>query len=393
MCAAQAQQEPTEGRDPNAPSAPQPAASAAPADQQKTAEPAQPASTPAPFEHSFWDRENDWLFAGVAAGRALDYASTLNLRRRGINEVFLTNSIVDNHPLFAWGSRCRPRRLPSASPTCSIAPGHHRLERWTSAIHAGVGSGGRVTQLRAENAASLMRRGISLRARFVLKEFRYLWGKRLPAQTASGLYRNCDQQRGADLWRPVYYVEKFQGRNRHFPVLNAGATKSPHASRSACAFGPGCIILRALRLHSPSRRRSLVGRRKVSRRSNRAAAFFSALFFLFVAGLSAFHPRRAARSEAPHSACKRGHRLLRRNSPSAGQVAELHAYARPAEARKPSPTRTRGTNCYFLSTSPTGSSCSCSCCSFASLPPTATGRQNGPTPASGRSLFLRRCCC
>src|ERR1700686_247989 len=51
--------------------------------------------------HRFWDRENDWLFAGVGASRALDYASTLNLRRPGIDEIFLTNSIVDNHPLFA----------------------------------------------------------------------------------------------------------------------------------------------------------------------------------------------------------------------------------------------------------------------------------------------------
>ena len=62
-----------------------------------------PAAAPAGLPrttHRFWDRENDWLFAGVGAGRGLDYASTLNIRRRGINEVFLNNSIVDNHPLF-----------------------------------------------------------------------------------------------------------------------------------------------------------------------------------------------------------------------------------------------------------------------------------------------------
>ena len=97
----------------------------------------------APGEHRFWDRENDWLFAGVGAGRALDYASTLNLRRRGINEVFLTNSIVDNHPLFAG--------IEAAATATSIGvsyifhrTGHHRLERWTSAIHAGVGVGGAI---------------------------------------------------------------------------------------------------------------------------------------------------------------------------------------------------------------------------------------------------------
>jgi hypothetical protein len=91
--------------------------------------------------HRFWDRENDWLFAGVAAGRALDYASTLNLRRRGIDEIFLTNSIVDNHPLFAG--------IEAAATAASIGvsylfhrTGHHRLERWTSAIHIGIAVGG-----------------------------------------------------------------------------------------------------------------------------------------------------------------------------------------------------------------------------------------------------------
>jgi hypothetical protein len=91
--------------------------------------------------HHFWDTENDLLFAGVAGGRALDYSSTLNLRRRGIDEIFLTNSIVDNHPLFAG--------IEAAATATSIgvsylfhATGHHRLERWTSAVHIGVAVGG-----------------------------------------------------------------------------------------------------------------------------------------------------------------------------------------------------------------------------------------------------------
>jgi hypothetical protein len=98
-------------------------------------------SLPPQTAHRFWDRENDLLFAGVAAGRALDYASTLNLRRRGIDEIFLTNSIVDNHPLFAG--------IEAAATAASIGvsylfhrTGHHRLERWTSAIHIGVAVGG-----------------------------------------------------------------------------------------------------------------------------------------------------------------------------------------------------------------------------------------------------------
>jgi hypothetical protein len=91
--------------------------------------------------HHFWDRTNDLWFAGVGAGRALDYTSTLNLRRRGIDEAFLTNSIVDNHPLFGG--------IEAAATAASIGvsylfhrAGHHRLERWTSIIHFGVATGG-----------------------------------------------------------------------------------------------------------------------------------------------------------------------------------------------------------------------------------------------------------
>jgi hypothetical protein len=143
VSAAQAQQPPAETRDPNAPSAPQPAGSATPADQKKSSDAAKAANPPAPGVHRFWDRENDWLFAGVGAGRALDYASTLNLRRRGIDEVFLTNSIVDNHPLFGG--------IEVAATAASVGvsylfhrTGHHRLERWTSAIHFGVATGGAI---------------------------------------------------------------------------------------------------------------------------------------------------------------------------------------------------------------------------------------------------------
>src|SRR6266481_6184827 len=47
--------------------------------------------------HRFWDKKNDWLFAGVGAARTLDYFSTLNMRRRGDREVLLTNEIVAQH--------------------------------------------------------------------------------------------------------------------------------------------------------------------------------------------------------------------------------------------------------------------------------------------------------
>ena len=144
--AAFAQQQPDEGRDSNAPEATKPAA---PANLPEKPEPKgnggiAPTVNPiAPGVHPFWDRENDLLFAAVGAGRALDYASTLNLRHRGIDEAFLTNSIVDNHPLFA------AIEIGATAASVGVSyifhrTGHHRLERWTSAIHAGVAVGGAI---------------------------------------------------------------------------------------------------------------------------------------------------------------------------------------------------------------------------------------------------------
>jgi hypothetical protein len=102
---------------------------------------AAPQASPPQATHRFWDRTNDLLFAAVGAGRALDYASTLNLRRRGVDEIFLTNSIVDNHPLFAG--------IEAAGTAASIGvsylfhrTGHHQLERWASIVHFGVATGG-----------------------------------------------------------------------------------------------------------------------------------------------------------------------------------------------------------------------------------------------------------
>ncbi len=94
-------------------------------------------------EHTFWDRENDWLFAGVGAARTLDYFSTLNMRRRGRQEIFLTNDLVDNHAAFAT--------VEAASTGLSLGAayifhhyGHHKLERWTSVVHIGLATTGAV---------------------------------------------------------------------------------------------------------------------------------------------------------------------------------------------------------------------------------------------------------
>jgi hypothetical protein len=93
--------------------------------------------------HRFWDRENAWLFAGVGASRTLDYFSSLNMRRRGRQEIFLTNDAVDNHAAFA--------AIEVSATGVSIGAaylfhryGHHKLERWTSIVHLGLATTGSV---------------------------------------------------------------------------------------------------------------------------------------------------------------------------------------------------------------------------------------------------------
>jgi hypothetical protein len=93
--------------------------------------------------HRFWDKENDWLFAGVGAARTLDFFSTLNMRRRGRQEIFLTNDAVDNHAAFA--------AIEASATGVSIGAaylfhryGHHKLERWTSFVHIGLATAGSV---------------------------------------------------------------------------------------------------------------------------------------------------------------------------------------------------------------------------------------------------------
>src|SRR5712664_3116872 len=96
-----------------------------------------------PRQHRFWDKKNDWLFAGVGAARTFDYFSTLNLRRRGDQEILVTNDLVDNHAAFAV--------VEAAGTGVSIGAsylfhryGHHKLERWTSIVHFGLATSGAV---------------------------------------------------------------------------------------------------------------------------------------------------------------------------------------------------------------------------------------------------------
>jgi hypothetical protein len=102
--------------------------------------PVQPVRPPeAP--HRFFDRTNLMLFAGVAAVRTLDYTSTQHFRRLGNHEVLLTNSIVDNKPLFA-GIEVAGTALSIGAAYWLHRTGHHKLERWVPVVHIGVGAFG-----------------------------------------------------------------------------------------------------------------------------------------------------------------------------------------------------------------------------------------------------------
>jgi hypothetical protein len=93
--------------------------------------------------HRFWDRENICLFASVGAARSFDYASTLNMRRRGRQEVLLDNWVVDHHGLFA-GIEVTGTLLSVGASYWLHRSGHHRMERWVSLVHFGMATTGAV---------------------------------------------------------------------------------------------------------------------------------------------------------------------------------------------------------------------------------------------------------
>ena len=100
-------------------------------------------AAPAAPVHAFWDRENRWLFAGVAFSRGMDYASTRNMQARGRKEILLAPEVVNNSTAFA--------SLEAAGTLTSVGisyvfhrTGHHKLERWMSIGHIGVTSFGLV---------------------------------------------------------------------------------------------------------------------------------------------------------------------------------------------------------------------------------------------------------
>jgi len=110
--------------------------------QQETTQqvPVQPVRRPE-SRHRFLDRTNLLLFAGVAAVRTFDYTSTQHFRHLGNNEVLLTNSVVDNKSLFA-GIEVAGTALSIGVAYWLHRTGHHKLERWVSIVHIGVGAFG-----------------------------------------------------------------------------------------------------------------------------------------------------------------------------------------------------------------------------------------------------------
>ena len=103
-----------------------------------------PAQANPPREpHKFWDKENTYLFAGVGGARMLDYASTRHFRAQGNEEWLLSNWVVDNRPLFVGIELAGTAASIGVSYLCHRT-GHHRLERWISLGHIGVGVGGSV---------------------------------------------------------------------------------------------------------------------------------------------------------------------------------------------------------------------------------------------------------
>jgi len=101
--------------------------------------------------HRFSDGKNAWLFADTGAARTLDYFSTLNMPRRGRQEILLTNDVVDNHAAFAT--------IEEAGAGVSIGAaylfhrtGHHTMERWVSLVHIGAATTGSVRNYCLEKA-------------------------------------------------------------------------------------------------------------------------------------------------------------------------------------------------------------------------------------------------
>ena len=95
---------------------PIPTVDSLPTSTRKVATPPLEVKAPTQQPHRFWDRTNILLFSGVGAMRALDYASTRNMQRRGREEILLPDDVVNNSAGFAaLEAAGTARRLASAT--------------------------------------------------------------------------------------------------------------------------------------------------------------------------------------------------------------------------------------------------------------------------------------
>jgi hypothetical protein len=94
-------------------------------------------ANPPAKQHTFWDRTNVGLYSGIAIMRTLDYTSSINMQKRGREEILLPDDVVFNRAGFA--------ALEAAAVATSVGisyvfhkTGHHKLERWLSIGHISV---------------------------------------------------------------------------------------------------------------------------------------------------------------------------------------------------------------------------------------------------------------
>lgn len=95
------------------------------------------AAMPPPGMHSFWDRTNLGLFSGIAIMRTLDYTSTINMQKRGREEILLPDDVVFNRAGFAALEAAAAATLIGVSYILHVT-GHHKMERWLSIGHISV---------------------------------------------------------------------------------------------------------------------------------------------------------------------------------------------------------------------------------------------------------------
>lgn len=73
------------------------------------------------------------------------------MRRRGRQEILLTNWAVDHHPLFA-GIEAGGTALSIGASYLFHRTGHHQLERWVSVVHISVTAVGDVRNYSLQTA-------------------------------------------------------------------------------------------------------------------------------------------------------------------------------------------------------------------------------------------------